>query len=113
MHGEKGNQKMLAVKTPGFDTSGGRAILAVHEFHVTESAARVRVDQQDEDKGWETIPKGVLVHITDGVRRAIVPPESWEDYAVTWPACLPVINAARVSHRQRQADAANARRGDS
>ena len=83
--------------------------MAMHEFHVTESAARVLIDQADKDKGFEIIPRGVLMHVTDGIRRAIVPPESWDSYAVQWPACAPVIDAARAAFLVRQSDARKAR----
>lgn len=100
----------ITISGPGFDTCGGRAIFAMHEFHITNSAVTVAVDQSDPDKGMETIPRGVLVHVTDGVRRAIVPPESWDDYVVTWPACKPIIESARNSFRQKKFDA---QKGDS
>ena len=98
---------MLAIKVPGFDTCGGRAILAMHEFHITESDVSVRVDLTDPDKGEEIINRGMLVHITDGVRRATVPPSSWDDYAYEWPAIKPLIESARNSFQRRKRDAAN------
>ena len=95
----------MHVETPGFDTSGGLPLLAMQGFHITTSRVRALVDQLEPDKGWETIDIGMLVHTTNGVRRAVVPPESWDAYAVTWPACGPVIHAARQAFAQRQADA--------
>lgn len=35
--------------------------------------------------------KGQLVHSTDGMVRAIVPPEGFADYLKTWPEAAPIV----------------------
>lgn len=38
-----------------------------------------------------------LVHHTDGILRAVVPPEGWDDYATLYPAAAEAVNAHRNS----------------
>ncbi len=45
---------------------------------------------------FEKAPDGSIAHFTDGVLRATVPPESWDDYAKAWPECQALIDQLRT-----------------
>lgn len=36
-----------------------------------------------------------LAHAIDGVLRATVPPEGWDEYSLQWPACAPFVEQLR------------------
>lgn len=55
----------------GFDSVGGRAVMAVHCFSIAGN--------------------GNLLHEIDGKIRAEVPPEGFEAYAEQWPECQSVL----------------------
>jgi hypothetical protein len=57
---------------PGFDTTGGRALMVMHTFEVTRD--------------------GQLSHSTDGTLRAIVPPEGWADYCKQYPEAQDIVD---------------------
>ena len=75
---------MLAVRTyaanPGFPLR-----LGIHDFYKTAA--------------------GELAHDIDGDRRATVPPEGWEVYAVEWPDCAPVVAGLRLAAAGAAGDA--------
>ena len=77
----RGPQIQTGIEVPGFDTSGGRPILAMHSFYVDA--------------------RGLLIHTTDGYLRATVSPEWWDVYAESWPNAWTAINAARHSFLQK------------
>jgi hypothetical protein len=56
---------------------------------------------------FERNSDGQLLHIMDDKVRAIVPPESWEDYLKTWPEARPVVEALRTPRQELQ-EAVNA-----
>lgn len=49
---------------------------------------------------------GQLEHYTDGVLRATVPPEGWQDYARDWPQAEPLMAAMRTPTASQDASAA-------
>jgi hypothetical protein len=40
---------------------------------------------------FEKTRDGQLEHRTDGVLRAVVPPEGWDDYVALWPEAAPLV----------------------
>lgn len=53
---------------------------------------------------------GQLAHETDGVARAIVPPEGWDDYVKAWPDAAPIVAALRKPTPKAQPTRAAQRR---
>lgn len=70
---------MNKICIPGFDTSGGIPIMAMHTFSI--------------------LSNGNLLHEIDGKVRAEVPPEGFEGYAETWPDCSSFPKKRRLNRR--------------
>lgn len=56
---------------------------------------------------FERNSDGQLLHIMDDKMRAIVPPESWDEYLKSWPEAAPVVEALRTPRMELQ-EAVNA-----
>ena len=56
---------------------------------------------------FERNPDGQLLHIMDDKMRAIVPPESWDEYLKQWPEAASVVEALRTPKMELQ-EAVNA-----
>jgi len=56
---------------------------------------------------FERNSDGQLLHIMDDKVRAIVPPESWDEYLKAWPEARPVVEALRTPKQELQ-EAVNA-----
>lgn len=56
---------------------------------------------------FERNSDGQLLHIMDDKMRAIVPPESWDDYLKAWPEAAAVVEALRTPKMELQ-EAVNA-----
>lgn len=63
---------MKSKTLPGFAVFGDRPIMVMHTFEVTSD--------------------GQLRHLTDGILRAIVPPEGWADYCKTYPDAQDIVD---------------------
>lgn len=61
----------------GFDMKNGLPVIALHVFRAADD--------------------GQLEHYIDGIKRAVVPPEGWENYVQTWPDAGDVIDSLRGS----------------
>lgn len=51
---------------------------------------------------FDATPDGQLLHSMDGRQCALVPPEGFDDYVRTWPACKPVVDTLRGAEASAQ-----------
>ena len=75
--------------------------IKVAHFDVTNSPPLIVVSI------FERNSDGQLLHIMDDKMRAIVPPESWDEYLKQWPEARPVVEALRTPKQELQ-EAVNA-----
>lgn len=72
---------------PGFEKIAGRPPLVVwHTFEAT--------------------PDGQLAHLIDGVPRATVPPEGWEDYCKAYPEAQDIVDSLTKPTEVKKAEPA-------